>query len=223
MRKSVLVAATATALLVGGSAPAYAQRAEVSAFAGWTLADGVSGDTVEGGDGNRYNRIDPKDSASWGLSVGVFASENAEVGFLFGQQKTTLQAGGTNTRDVDNLTINSYHPYFAYNFGEGDSRVRPYILVGIGATSYSDLNYTSAGGQQRTISGETRLSTTWGGGVKAYASDNVGVRLGLQWTPTYIKSDAAGWWCDPFWGCYVVGNSQYADQFQLSGGLTVRF
>jgi outer membrane protein W len=222
MRTSALFAAAA--LLLGASAPASAQRAEVSAFVGWTLADGVSGDTIESGDGSRYNRVDPKDSASWGLGIGIFTNENAEVGFLFGQQKTELDAKGTNTRKIDDLTINSYHPYFAYNFGDGSARVRPYIMIGIGATSYSDLSYVAPlTGEMRTVSGETRLSTTWGGGIKAYASDAVGLRLGFQWTPTYIKSDSAGWWCDPFWGCYVVGDAQYANQFQMSGGLTVRF
>jgi hypothetical protein len=32
-----------------------------------------------------------------------------------------------------------------------------------------------------------------------------------------------GWWCDPYWGCYLVGNSQYSNQFQFTGGVTVRF
>ena len=47
--------------------------------------------------------------------------------------------------------------------------------------------------------------------------------LEARWTPTYIKSDAEGWWCDPYWGCYVVGNPQYSYQLELSGGITLRF
>jgi hypothetical protein len=38
-----------------------------------------------------------------------------------------------------------------------------------------------------------------------------------------FKSDAAGWWCDPYWGCYVVGNAQYSNQFEFTGGLTFKF
>ena len=56
-----------------------------------------------------------------------------------------------------------------------------------------------------------------------YPSPNLGVRFGARWTPTYIKSDAAGWWCDPWWGCYVVGDAQYSNQFELSGGVAFRF
>jgi len=39
----------------------------------------------------------------------------------------------------------------------------------------------------------------------------------------YIKSDAEGYWCDPYWGCYVVGDAQYSNQFGFSGGITLRF
>jgi hypothetical protein len=56
-----------------------------------------------------------------------------------------------------------------------------------------------------------------------FPSPNFGIRLEARWTPTYIKSDAAGWWCDPYWGCYVVGDSQYSNQFEVSGGVILRF
>ena len=76
---------------------------------------------------------------------------------------------------------------------------------------------------QRGIDGGTRFSGTFGAGLKLFPGPRFGLRLEGRWTPTYIKSDAVGWWCDPFWGCYLVGNSQYANQFELSGGVTLRF
>ena len=53
--------------------PAMAQekRVEASVLLGWTFSDGVSGNSIPAGDGNIYNRIDPKDSFKWGLDVGV--------------------------------------------------------------------------------------------------------------------------------------------------------
>jgi hypothetical protein len=202
---------------------AHAQRVEVSALLGWALSEGVDGDPVITADGNIYDRVDPKDSFKWGLSGGVLVTEGAEVGFLFGQQRSTLQAGGTNTRDIGDMTINTYHGYFAYNFLDSAATVRPYVMGGLGATNFSAVEYTRLTGQTGTIGGETRVSSTWGGGLKLYVTPNVGARFGIQWTPTYIKSDAVGWWCDPFWGCYVIGNPQYAHQFDFSGGVTFRF
>jgi len=50
-----------------------------------------------------------------------------------------------------------------------------------------------------------------------------GIRLEGRWTPTYIKSDPEGYWCDPYWGCYTVADAEYSNQFELSGGITLRF
>jgi opacity protein-like surface antigen len=216
------------ALVWTSTVPAIAQqaRAEVSVLLGWSIADGVSGDAVITGDGEIFDRIDPKDSFKWGLMGGALLGDegNAEVGFMWQQAMSKLEAGGTTTKEIGDMTINSYHGYFGYNFFEADAKVRPYILGGLGATSFGGVDYLAVRpGSSGHINGETQFSTTWGTGVKFYASPNVGARIGIQWTPTYIKSDAAGWWCDPYWGCYVVGNAQYANQFELSGGLTLRF
>jgi hypothetical protein len=204
------------------AAPAFAQRVEVSGLVGWTFSDGVDGQAVTTAEGI-YDRVDPKDSFKWGFLAGVLVSPNAEVGFQFGQQMTQLEASGTNTREIGDMSINTYHGYFAYNFGEVDAVVRPYVMGGMGATNFSSIDYTRITGESGTIGGETQFSTTWGAGVKVFASPNVGARFGVQWTPTYIKSDPGGWWCDPWWGCYLVGNAQYANQWDLGGGITFRF
>ena len=215
--------ATAAILILASASSAYAQRVEVSGLFGWTLSDGVDGDGVLAADGNVYNEVDVKDSASWGFAVGVNATDNIEVGFLFGQQLSTLEVGGTATAELGDLTVNTYHPYVAFNAGEVDASVRPYFMIGFGATNYGSVEFTGLGGQQRETGSETQFSSTWGAGVKVFPAPNVGVRFGLQWTPTYIKTDSEGWWCDPYWGCYVVGDAQYSNQFQFNGGVTFRF
>jgi len=97
------------------------------------------------------------------------------------------------------------------------------VLGGLGATHYGSVNFTTAAGTSRTTGGNSQFSTTWGAGVKVYPGKNVGLKLGMRWTPTYIKSDATGWWCDPYWGCYVTGDAQYSNQFEFGGGITLRF
>jgi opacity protein-like surface antigen len=216
-------AALAAVLLMATAPAAHAQRVEVSGLFGWTLSDGVSGDAFLAGDGNIYDSVDVKDAFSWGFQIGVNATDNVEVGFLFGQQLSTLSIEGTNSRDVGDLTVNTYHPYIGFNVGEVDAPVRPYFMLGFGATNYGSVKYTRITGAPGETGGETQFSTTWGAGVKLFPSPNVGVRVGVQWTPTYIKSDSAGYWCDPYWGCYLVGDAQYSNQFQFNGGVTFRF
>jgi hypothetical protein len=219
----------AVAFLAGGSlASAQEKRVELAGLAGWTFSDGVSGG-AEGTLGD-FTRIDPKDSFSWGLRLGYMVNEHMEIGGLFDQQMSKLTVTGTlistpteTTNDIADWKLHNYHGYIAYHFGSVDSHVRPYFLGGLGATNYGGIDVNIAG-NTRSVGGNTQFSTTWALGVKAYpGGNNVGLQLEARWTPTYIKSDAEGWWCDPYWGCYTVGSAQYSNQFNLSGGITLRF
>ena len=224
MLKKVVWMAAAATIVAAPSVFAQEHRGEVGFNIGWTFSDGVDGQgIVAPGDGAVYDRIDPKDSAKWGLNGGVYVGPNAEVGFMYSQQLSTLEVSGTATKDVGDMTISNYHAYFGYNFFEPDVKVRPYLFGGLGATHFGSVDYTTRLNGPGTTGGETQFSTTWGAGVKMFAGPHVGIKIGAQFTPTYIKSDSAGWWCDPYWGCYVVGDAKYANQFDFTGGVTFRF
>ena len=211
IRKTILMAGVVA--LAAATAQAQDPRVEISGTAGWTFSDGVN----VGGSDNAAIRVDPKDAFSWGARIGFNLTPNVEMGALFNLQKTDLEASGVVNRSVPQ-SIYNYHGYFAYNFGDADASVRPYLLGGLGATQYGSLD--TALGQ---VGGETQFSTTWGAGVKFGGNSPYGGRFGVRWTPTYIKTDSVGWWCDPFWGCYVVGNAQYANQWEFNGGIMLRF
>jgi outer membrane protein with beta-barrel domain len=221
VRHAVGVSAVAAMLM---AAPVQAQdaRVEIGASAGWDFSDGVNFDGVVAGNGQIYNGIEPKDSFAYSLNLGYYATEQVEVGFLFSQQKSKLNILGTTDVEIGDMSVDNYHGYVAYNAGDSDATVRPYFLFGLGWTHYGSVPFT-VGSVSRDTQGNSQFSTTWGVGVKLFPSPKAGLRLGARWTPTYIKSDAAGWWCDPYWGCYVVGDAQYSNQFELSGGLILRF
>jgi hypothetical protein len=211
-------------LVLAVTSPAWAQtpKGDFSVLFGYTLSDGVSGGPYKAPDGGTYDRVDPKDSMMFGLSGGFYVTPNFEVGFMWRRQATSMEMSGTRTNNLGDTNIDGYHAFFAYHGGEGDARVRPYFLFGLGATHYGGFSYTPPGGATQTAGGETQFSGTIGAGVKAYASPNVGFQAGVQWTPTYIKSDPGGYWCG-WYGCYMVGDAQYSNQFEFAGGLTVRF
>ena len=207
----------AVAVLSSPVVRAQDHNVELSGTAGWVFSDGVTGS----GD---FARIDPKDAFSWGLRIGFLVNENVEVGGLFNLQSTTYELGSVAGGSIDagDVSIYNYHGYVAYNFGVADAGVRPYFLGGLGVTQYG--SFTTSLGGQREIGGDTKFSTTWALGLKMYpGAGNFGIRLEGRWTPTYIKSDAEGVWCDPYWGCYTVGDAQYSNQWELSGGISLRF
>ena len=213
-----------TLLVLAMTSAAWAQspKVEVAGLFGYTLSDGVSGEPYKAGDGNTYDRVDLKDSMNYGLAFGVFVGPKAQIGFLWRRQPTTVQvAGPSKTTDVADMNIDGYHVYGAYYFGDPDGKVRPYILLGLGATNYGGFSYQTSAGTQ-TTSGNAQFSSTWGAGVKFYPSPKAGLQFGVQWTPTYIKSDPDGWWCG-WYGCYVVSDAQYSNQFEFIGGVTFRF
>ena len=218
LKRAIVIAGL---FVMAGVVPAFAQKVEVSGFVGWSITDGVDSDPILAGDGNIYDTVEPDDAAIYGFTVGALVGEGAEVGFRWAQQPTTLTISGTSEREIGDMNITSYHGYFAYNFGDVDAPVRPFALIGLGATNYGSVDATIAG-VNRSLGGETQFSTTWAAGVKVHARA-VGLRLAAEWTPTYIKTDSAGWWCDPYWGCYLVGNAQYSHQFQFNAGVMFRF
>ena len=221
IRKTILT----TMMVALAAAAAWAQdpRVEISGTAGWTFSDGVGGQTAVNVPGvGTFDSIGPKDAFSWGARLGFNVTPNVEVGFLFNQQSTKYELGGTSNVDLADVSVYNYHGYFAYNFGDSDAKVRPYVLGGLGATQFGSVSVT-AGGVTKDLGGNTQFSSTWAAGVKLFPSPKFGLRLEARWTPTYIKSDSEGWWCDPYWGCYVVSDAQYANQFELSGGITLRF
>ncbi|MCK5489990.1 MAG: hypothetical protein KAI98_08370, partial [Gemmatimonadetes bacterium] len=76
VRKTLLVALAVG--LAASSAQAQDAKFELSATAGWTFSDGVSGARVVVPDVGTFDRIDPKDAFSWGLRAGYLLTENHE-------------------------------------------------------------------------------------------------------------------------------------------------
>jgi hypothetical protein len=216
MVRKILLVALAIGL-TATAARAQSSKVEISANAGYTFSDGVSGATVETDEGT-FNRLDPADSFSWGLRFGYMLSENSEVGFLFDHQPTQLEAGGRDKATVGDMNVYNYHAYYSFAFSNIDAVARPYILVGLGATQFGSVS-----ADEGDIDGGTQFSGTFafGGKFFPFASPKFGLRAEFRWTPTYIKSDPGGWWCG-FYGCYLTEDPQYANQIELNAGIIFR-
>ena len=235
-------------LVVLCAIPALAQepKFEFSPLFGFTSSSGVDIKPQDLGNGLAVNKISPKSSFSWGLDLDYFFTDNLSVGFLWSQQLSKVRAATElvvatpaaispptpGDKDFADLNIYTYHGIFTYNFGKHDAPIRPFLFGGLGATQYSPgkvipevvaLADNSSGNLD--LNGFSRFSTTWGGGLKAFVNPHLGFRFTARWTPTYIKSEAKGIWCSPYWpwGCYLVGEDQYSHQGDFSGGIILRF
>lgn len=197
-------------------------KIEITPYIGYTFSEGVPVIPVDTGAGT-VDRVNPVSGMSYGFQFDVLASDSFALGFNYSEQSSELEGkfAGTGGKQVfTDMKVRNYHAILTYNAGDADEKVRPFFFGGLGATGYSPDDI-----QGNSVSGSTRFSTTWGGGLKYYATDNIGVRLTSRWTPTYMNTSAEGLWCSPWypWGCWVVGNANFSNQFEMSGGIIFRF
>jgi hypothetical protein len=223
MLKRVLIVAVLLTL-VAGTASAQTPRIRITGLFGFTLSDGVSGEDVFI-DGARYNRIDPTDGGNFGFSIGFMADEHTELGFMYRRQMSSVEISGpTDALNLADFNLDGYHGFVSYYFGDPEAKVNPYLTFGLGATSATSFTFTRPIlGGEATASGGTQFSGILGTGIQFNIARNFALKGGVSWVPTYVKSDAAGYWCDPWYGCYIVGDSQYANQFHFEGGIVIRF
>jgi hypothetical protein len=229
MRHSLLLLGVAAAVALG-AAPASAQitKVEISGNAGYTFSEGIEFANRQDLGGKTYTGIEPKDAASWGFQIGAVGYHLYEIGFLYDRQLSKLSAlSPTGDKDVADMNVDNYHGYIGFNFAREERTAMPFLFVGFGATSYGgfDLpaNAETATGVHH-IEGNSRFSTTWGAGVKIYPQRRqLGLRLLARWTPTYIQTNPGSVWCDPYWGCTTVGDSEYSHAIELTGGVVLKF
>jgi opacity protein-like surface antigen len=210
------------AVLSGGLFAQKEPKIEIIPFFGYSLSEGVDIDDAEIPGDRTVNRLDPTSGMSYGFETDFLLGENFYLGFNFSNQDSNLQGTvvGEGKQNFTDMSVQNYHGILGYNLGDSDAPLRPYFFGGLGATHYSPGDI-----EGYSVDSSSQFSSTWGGGVKYYFSDNVGARFGARWTPTYINSDASGIWCSPYiWGgCWVVGNANYSHQFEMSAGLALRF
>jgi hypothetical protein len=216
MRSPAFAAAAtaAAALLLIIASPGDAQhRFDIGVFGGYTLSEGLDFNPVQL-DGETYRSLDPESGFSFGVDFGVFANRVFQIGFLFDQQQSTFVVDGTARREFVGVDINNYHCFLAYHPSQFPEHIRPFLLFGVGATHY--LTGEFDGGE---IDNEIKFSSTAGAGVKFYRTENLGFKFMSRWTPTYIKSDPSGNYCNSTWGCFETGDAGYSNQFQMSAGV----
>jgi len=213
MSKSYVIRTTGILLLLmAASATATAQRVEFGPFIGTRLGGNVD---VIGQDA--VDEYGVKASMAYGFNFGIFVTDRIQLEFLWSRQDTEWDpqslTGAAPDFVASDLNVDMYHFNLLYHWRDEDAPVRPYFIVGAGATRFD--NFLGTGG-------DTRFSLSAGGGLKLYVSKHLGFRLQARWTPTRMDTtpDVI---CDSFGYCWSVERPTYLQQVEFSGGLIVRF
>ena len=170
MKTNLLLAATVWTVLTAPTA--WAQRGiEVTPFIGGQSNGGVDLSTP------LYKRIDVQNGLNYGVRASyAIGSKYTAVEFMWNHNQASTVAqptnGGANLK-LFNLNGNQFLGDFVVHFKDGDSRLRPFILLGAGSTTLAP--------DRNQVSSITRFAWAFGGGVKYSFSRHVGIRLQAKW------------------------------------------
>jgi len=212
MKTNLLWIAIAWTVMVAPTA--CAQRGiEVTPFIGGQINGGLDLSTPV------YNRLDVQNGLNYGASAGYLIGKYTGVEFMWNHNQADTLAqptsGGAGLK-VFGLNTNQYLGDFVVHFKDRESRLRPFVLFGAGATNLAP--------DRSHVYSITRFAWVFGSGIKYNFSKHLGVRLQAKWSPTYINTATEGVWCDPFWfGCWEKGDSVFLKEFDGTVGLTFRF
>ena len=192
---------------------ASAQNVEITGHVGGQFNGGLDLST------SLFRRIEVGNSTNYGVTAGYLLGEHYGIEFQWNYTKADTVAqpvGGGSDVNVFKLKQDQYMGNFLFHLTDRESKLRPFGFFGLGA---SDLSPDRNG-----VSGVTRFAFALGAGAKYNVSKHLGFRGQAKWSPTYLTTTDAGYWCDPFWGgCWVVGNNHYLHEFDFTGGITLRF
>ena len=94
---------------------------------------------------------------------------------------------------------------------------------GLGVTRNRGVSIGLGACDPLEVASESRFSTTWAAWLQAVPRPQREHRARGPLTPTLVKHVATGWGCDPAGAAWVAERAQYSSQWELSGGLTLRF
>ena len=213
MKAKTLLLAVLASLLILSTAPSYSQNVEITGNVGYQVNGGADLQT------SIFHRIEVGNSFNYGLTVGYLLGEHYGLEFQWNRTNPSTYAepiGGGPSPKIFTMSQNQYLGNFLIHFTPKDATLRPFFMVGMGASSLSP--------ERRGIDGSTHFVGALGAGAKYNMGKHFGLRGQLKYSPTYLTTTDGGIWCDPFWGgCWTVGNSHYLHEFDMGGGITFRF
>jgi len=207
IRKILLV--TALMMLTAVPSAVADDRFEITPFIGYRFG----GDFDNINDPNsRIRAVDVEDSEAYGLLFDINLGENGQIELSWASQSTNLTAKQYNGPNVDlgNSRVDYWHIGGNLLFGDSLDDGRGFLTFSIGATNINPDDFSS----------ETDFSFGFGGGMKFYFNDTLGVRLQAKLLSTYINSSSS-WWCS--YGCWTVTTGNYLLQAEIDAGLIFRF
>ena len=199
------------------------KRFEIQPFAGATLTGGIP---LESSDNVNLGTIHVDNSYNAGITLGVNINEEDAIEGLWRRMFTNgrlpaglVDPGSSLSGTSFDLKIDQYHCNFLHHYTLNDPKAFPYVMGGLGATTY----YASQNGLTNSL---TRFSFALGGGIKYFFADHFGLRAEARWAPTVLSASDSRFWCSIGGAgaqCVVKLQGTLQNQVDFTGGVIFRF
>jgi hypothetical protein len=192
---------------------ARGQTVEITPFVGYRMGGGFLA-TLDADPPDLVD-ADVEEAAAFGAHVGFRVSRDGELEVLYTRQPTRLVTSSflTGVRLFD-LAVETWQAGGNYLFAEEDSRVRPYIGMGLGVTRLLP--------EPDGLRDETRFCASFAAGAKVWLGAHVGLRVEARGLFTVLESDRETF-CDSGEGCVVRSSGSEMSQAEVHAGLVLRF
>jgi hypothetical protein len=199
------------------------KRFEFNASGGLTASGGIPLD-VDGDVGHYSIHVNNSYNVGAAFAVNLDELDTIELywqrQFTEGRLPAELAALlSSESLSVFNLNIDQSHMNFIHHYEISVPKVRPYVMAGLGATTYR-ANWN---GQSNSMS---YFSFSIGSGVKYYLSNHFGLRGEVRWSPTVVSASDGSFWCysgGSGGACLIRLTTALQHQMDLTGGLFFRF
>ena len=164
-------------------------------------------------EGEEEETIKISDASSYGFRLGYNLDDYSQIEFMYSRQETELTGGNLFPRDaLFDLDVNYYHigGTLLWNRGSG---LEPYFTGTMGLTHFDP--------EGPGTDSEARFSMVFGGGVRIFPIQRIGIYTGARGLITFVNSEIKAYSNSE--GTYVEIEADAIWQFQVYAGLIFAF
>ncbi len=184
------------------AAPAFAQRFEAGGLFGYTTAGSLEPVARE------LESYEIGGGFTWQGQFAYFFTPHLGVEASWAQREGALTVStASGSGDLFEIDASQLFGSVVYQWGSEDTKVRPFVLGGLGATFFA----------ADEIPSETKLAWAVGGGAKLFLHPKLGIKVQAKLNPTILNDESSDF-CDPFGFCAGSVSS-----FELLSGVVFRF
>ena len=196
------------------AAPASPGRFEATLLAGYRIEGSISTKAAP-----ETPSLDLANAATFGLAIDWRVDRYGDVEVQYGYTNspaTVTSADADPAFRTYDMGIHDVTFGVLANFAPAGRPVRPYFGIGLGFTVLVPSNELPA---------TTKFTFSIAGGVRAYFSEHLGLRLEVRWAPVYLFSTGPGgcYWDFVTWTCISRDTGHVIQQADFRLGAIYRF